>query len=575
MKKIKLKYNSVVKYFNSLINKIFLKEQSIVQKKFFFINKLKYYSVVKYFDSLINKILLKQQTNVKNKFFIKNKQNYDSVVKYFNSLINKILFKQQTKQEKKFFHKNKSKISIFNKLLIVLISLLFFWLFYLLIPILYDKNWVQNTLEKKIINKLKTNVSLSSDITYEILPSPHFSIKNAKIINQDALEYNEIAEIKELKVFISKRNFFNKKKLKIESISIINADFYLKDKDSDLFKKIIFNKSLIKKINIKKSNIFIRNEKNEIISIIKIPAGFISYDELNLVNTLNIKGEIFNVPFVFELINDLSSSNFDEINIRSKKINLVFSNRFTEKNKNTINGLNILKFFNLKLVTDYQYEKNSIKFNSIKSQTKKTGINYTGEVSLNPFNFLIDLDLQRVNFFKFINPNSIFLEFIKNNILFNKNLSAKINVKSKDIKSNKFFDTMKIIFNIKNGKIDLNQTFLTNHDIGSLKVKNSDFYFLDNKLIFSSDVNIDLKNLDNFYSLLQTPKKIRKKINNISINFSHDFLENHTIINSFTINNLETNDNVAEILQDFNNQESKNFIKSRGFVNKLLRAYSG
>ena len=335
------------------------------------------------------------------------------------------------------------------------------------------------------------------------------------------------------------------------------------------------NKSLIKKINIKKSNIFIRNKKNEIISIIKIPAGFISYDELNLVNTLNIKGKIFNVPFVFELINDLSSSNFDEINIRSKKINLFFSNSLTEKNKKTINGLNILKFFNLKLVTDYQYEKNSIKFNSIKSQTKKTGINYAGEVSLNPFNLLIDLDLQRVNFFKFINPNSIFLEFIKNNILFNKNLSAKINVKSKDIKANKFFDTMKVIFNIKNGKIDLNQTFLTNHDIGSLKVKNSDFYFLDNKLIFSTDVNIDLKNLDNFYSLLQTPKKIRKKINNISINFSHDFLENHTIINSFTINNLETNDNIAEILQDFNNQESKNFIKSRGFVNKLLQAYSG
>ena len=103
---------------------------------------------------------------------------YNRVVKYINSLINKILLKQKYKKENNFSYKFKLKVSSFNKYIIVIISLLFIYLFYLLIPTLYDKNWVQSVLEKKLLNEFNVNLSLSSDISYEILPSPHFTIKN-------------------------------------------------------------------------------------------------------------------------------------------------------------------------------------------------------------------------------------------------------------------------------------------------------------------------------------------------------------------------------------------------------------
>ena len=62
---------------------------------------------------------------------------FKKFVKYVNILIENILFKLKDKINN-FFNKN-SKVSNLNKLLITFITTLFFYLFYLLIPTLYDK----------------------------------------------------------------------------------------------------------------------------------------------------------------------------------------------------------------------------------------------------------------------------------------------------------------------------------------------------------------------------------------------------------------------------------------------------
>ena len=81
------------------------------------------------------------------------------------------------------------------------------YLFYLLIPILYDKGWVQNKIESKFIDEFKINLSSSADISYRILPSPHYFIKNSKILIDNAESQKPIADIKNLKVFLSQGNF--------------------------------------------------------------------------------------------------------------------------------------------------------------------------------------------------------------------------------------------------------------------------------------------------------------------------------------------------------------------------------
>ena len=93
------------------------------------------------------------------------------IIKNFNKLIKRTIFKVKNKTNNNF-----------NKYLITFIGLLFFYLFYLLIPLHYDKTWVQTNIESKLLNEFKINLSNSADISYRILPAPHFLIKNSKIL---------------------------------------------------------------------------------------------------------------------------------------------------------------------------------------------------------------------------------------------------------------------------------------------------------------------------------------------------------------------------------------------------------
>ena len=77
------------------------------------------------------------------------------IVKNFNNLVKKTIFKVQNKTNNNF------KISIFNKCLITFIALLFVYLFYLLTPILYEKNWVKTNIKSKLLNEFKINISTS------------------------------------------------------------------------------------------------------------------------------------------------------------------------------------------------------------------------------------------------------------------------------------------------------------------------------------------------------------------------------------------------------------------------------
>ena len=93
-------------------------------------------------------------------------------------------------------------------------SLFFLYLLYLSIPSLFDTGRVQKVLYKNLNNDFGLNLSLSSDISYRILPQPHFHIKDSKIYQTKLDVANEIGEAKDLKIFISQKNFLTKIKFK-------------------------------------------------------------------------------------------------------------------------------------------------------------------------------------------------------------------------------------------------------------------------------------------------------------------------------------------------------------------------
>ena len=144
------------------------------------------------------------------------------IVKNFNNFIKKTIFKVEHKTKDKF------QISTFNKFIISIITTLFIYIFYLLIPLLYDKNWVQNKIVTKLSDEFNINLSNSFDISYRILPKPHYLIKDTK---------TTLAEIKDLNVYISQNNLFNKDSITINEVVIEKANFsLLKDNFKKLYK---------------------------------------------------------------------------------------------------------------------------------------------------------------------------------------------------------------------------------------------------------------------------------------------------------------------------------------------------
>jgi len=526
--------------------------------------KLNNLDIVIKFTKLVERALIKVES-IKNINF---KLDNLNIIKNFNKSIEKTIIKVQKKNN------NQLQISKFNKYLIAFISLLFFYLFYLSIPILYDKNWVQKNLEKKLLENFKIEFSLSSDISYRILPSPHYLVKNSKILKIDDKTIS-LAEIKTLKVFVSQNNFFDKKKVQLKYIKITNADFTLLDSDFRFLKNSTQNKFSNKKIEVNKSKIFFKNNSDEIISIIKISQAFLFQDEEKFLNLIKLKGVVFNTPFSFDYNRKFESLGSEEINVVAKSLRLNFFNELILGKKNNSTGKNIISILNSKINTNYKIENDLIKFNSTSSKLKNSEISYEGELSISPFDLKINIDFDNYDLRKFINSDSILKDLIKTELLFNENISVSASVTSNSDLKNKIYNDAKIYFNLVDEKLNINKSQFINKKIGAFELDNSNLGYENERLILSTDIIVNIKNPNKLFSLLQTNKKFRKPIKNILINLDYDFLSNEINFNNIKIDNQEINDELLRIIDGFSDNEQNNWNNSKRILNSFFEIYEG
>ena len=489
------------------------------------------------------------------------------IVKNFNKFIEKTIFKAENKTI------NNLKISSFNKHSIVLICLLFFYLFYLLVPLLYAKNWVQANIETKLLKEFNINISTSSDISYRILPAPHFLIKDSKIFIDKNEKLKSIADIKNLKVFLRQGNFFDKKKMNIKKIIINKANFSLLISDLKILNKNSNNKFSNKKIKINNSNIFFKNSSDETLAITKIKEATLFFDEEKFVNLFNLKGEVYAIPFTFNFKNQNNPKKDKEMNFRARSLNLNIFNKSNKEKNNYITGNNTFSILDSMIYTRYDIKNNVIFFKSNNSKIKNSKFNYNGKLSIKPFDLDLSIDLVNKEIFNILNSNSILAEFIKSKLLFNDNINVSTSILFNSKK--KFLHKAKINFHIINGKINLNNSKLFNDKIGLLELKNSNLFLENNSLVLNTDLKIDIKNINNLFSFLNISKKARKNVKNILINIDYNFLSNQIKFNNIKVDNNKVSDEFLILIEEFSDNNNNNLTKSRRLLNELFTIYKG
>ena len=491
------------------------------------------------------------------------------IVKNFNNLVKKTIFKVKNKTNNNF------KISIFNKCLITFIALLFVYLFYLLTPLLYEKSWVKTNIKSKLLNEFKINLNSSSEALYRILPSPHFLIKDSEIFIDELGNKKALAEIKNLKVFINQKNFFSKKNMNIKKIIINQGNFTLLKDDLILLNKFENNYLSNKKIYIDNSNIFFKDNLNEIISIVKIDKANLFFDNKKLLNLLNLKGEVFKIPFVFNFEKQIDLPKNKLINIDAKNLRLNILNESSRTKQNFIHGKNVISFMNSKINTEYKIKDKIITFTSNNSKINNSHVDYKGKLSIHPFDVDLNIDIYNYKISKLLNTNPILNEFIKSGLVFNDNISLNGYLAIQSNSKKETFQNAKINFLIKNGKINFNKTILTSDNFGSLELLNSNLFLKKKKLIFNSDVLLNIKNNNRLFSFLNTKKSLRKNFKKILINLEYDLLNDQIKFYNIKIDNKDVSEQLLPVIENFIGNNLNNPYGNRRLINELLKVYEG
>ena len=358
-------------------------------------------------------------------------------------------------------------------------------------------------------------------------------------------------------------------------MSIHDANFSVKNKDLVLLNEAAHKKFSNKKIEIHRGNVFFKDNEDQTVGMTKLNFGSLFFNDVKNLNIFKLNGNFFNVNYDFYLNKNFYSLQTKEINFKTKKLKLNINDKSIRTNEGLVKGLNVISSFGRQTYTKYNLDKKLIFFELDDSKIKNSNKNYKGQLSFEPFELKLEIDLKKYDLFNLIDFNSITGELLKSKLLFNENLSTNISVDIVENKNNEIFSSSSINFNIENGKINFDKTKLINDKIGILKIDRSDLFVQNKNLILNSQISIDIHNSNNLFSFLQTPKKFRKPINKIFINFDYNLLSKQLNINEIKIDEKKSNNEMLDIIEEISDIEKYNLNKTKRIINKLLFAYFG
>lgn len=497
----------------------------------------------------------------KHNFFIK-------FLKKANSFIDSLLEKNLNKLNFLF---QKNKILDFTrpkKVVIFLIVIFSFILSYFSIPYLFNKEKLIAKLETKLSERFEVDFIFSNNFKYNIFPWPNFLFSDLSIEENN----KKIANVDNLKIHLSAKNFFSSN-FKIDYILLDNVNFNLNSENYNFFINFLNNDFLNSDVEIKNSNVFYRNIDNDVLIINKINHIKYYYDFQNLTNILKAENEIFNIPYTFELQNNLIEKKlYTKINLNLLKLQIEkefdYSNEYKKGLINFIHNKN-------KSEANYKFNKDTLKLNFIDKAIDPKFI-FKGKINFSPFFSDFNGDMQNIDVSKLLNSSSILAQFFKTEILNNKNLNIKTVINSKKIIPYNNLNDLVAKIKIEEGLIDIDDTRFSWFDYANFQISDSLIYINNNNLLLDGKFVIDISNFNEIYKFFQTPRNYRKELKKIEFNFNYNF--DQEIINFSDIKiNDQTNQKVSEILNQFISKKNKieNRIHFKNLMNKAIKAYAG
>ena len=472
------------------------------------------------------------------------------------------------------FYSNKFKINY----LIFFISLFFFYyLIYLSFPgILHNKS-DQNYFTELLKKQYNMEFSLTPNITYSILPKPHFQISDVIIFNNNKNFQKEIAQIKKFNIYLYQKNFFKKRELKIKFIELYETNFFIDKSDTSYVKKFLNAGFIEKPIIIKKANLFYQDMDKRTISFLNLNKVNMEYNDKIKNDVISSSGEIFNIPFNIIWKQDLKKKEHIT-NLKFKKINLNIINlsKFYEKKKE--NKLQV--YLNRsRYIIDYNLQNKNIEFNSNNSFIGNNKLTFIGNVFLDPFSFNINSSLDHLKLKKLILNSSILKEILSNDFILNENFNGKINLNIKKLEKNPLFKELDINLNLKGQTLEFNNSIFSNKKIANLIVKQGVVYEEKNNLIFKGNIDFVINDINKLYNKFVVPKKNRSDFKNISFEILINLTNNDFKILKITNDSFKDKEfkDIDDLIYEFNSGGIKitNWIEFKIFANKIISSYAG
>ncbi len=450
-----------------------------------------------------------------------------SITKRIESFFNFFRDLNLLKKNHPKYQKNKNK-----KIFIILATIFATIIIYFLLPGFYNKDKIRAQLENQILQKYNFKVILGNNIQYGLFPKPYFSSKNIKI------EYDTkiIADTKNIKIFISSKNFFLFNKVKVQNLIFLETNFKVDQSNFNYFTNLLNNNKNDQNLNFVKSKFFYLDQNGDVIFLTEMKKLEYLYQD-QAVNKVESKFEIFNLPVSLKTEhNVLENKIYNEVNLNSLRLNFENSLYYTE---DEFKGN-----FNLNLINKNKLVNYSLKNDNLNLNTDDNKL--IGEINIKPFFLLLNFNINEIEIKKFFKNDSMLVNLLKSEIFNNNNFSGKISVQADNLKDLKNVDAIKFDILFQEGTLVItNINFVFKNSV-VCNINDLNVVVDNNKLKFIGDSKLKFININNFYSHFQVKKNHRIDIDEITSNFIYNFDDNFMEFNQLKVKKIK-----QQILDEF------------------------